>query len=72
MRIFNLIITTKKKQDAFIAAYNETIKNFHRKRSWACVRWVIYSLKELRKNTWDKERVDNTINWLRGEFEVEE
>nr|DAY67484.1 MAG TPA: hypothetical protein [Caudoviricetes sp.] len=30
-----------------------------------------YSLQELRKNTWDVERVDRTINWLKNKFNGE-
>lgn len=33
---------------------------------------VINELQELRKNTWDVERVDRTINWLKDNFEVKD
>ena len=29
---------------------------------------AIHSLQELRKNTWDVERVDRIINWLKNKF----
>lgn len=33
---------------------------------------VIHSLKELRNNIWDVERVDQAINWLKDNFEVQD
>lgn len=71
MKIFNLIITTKKKQDDFIISCMQRLDRVDRMSVWAAVRPVIHSLKELRKNTWDVERVDQAIKWLTDNFEVQ-
>lgn len=42
------------------------------KTTWTAINPVIHSLKELRKNTWDKERVDKAVEWLEINFEVED
>lgn len=64
MKIFNLIITTKKKQ--------QRLDRVDRMSVWAAINPVIYSLQELRNNTWDKDRVDDAIKWLINKFfEVE-
>lgn len=71
MKIFNFIITTKKKQDDFTIACLQRLDRVDRMSVWAAVRPVIHSLKELRKNTWDVERVDQAIKWLTDNFEVQ-
>ena len=70
MRIFNLIITTKKKQDDLIIRCMQRLDRVDRISVWAAINPVIHSLKELRKNTWDVERVDQAIKWLTDNFEV--
>lgn len=50
-------------------AYDNFIK-FKDKCTWAAINPVVHSLEELRNNTWDKERVDHAIKWLRDNFEV--
>ena len=74
MRIFNIIITTKANQrtrelEAFQRGMSEIDKLLN-KTAWTAINPVIQSLKELRKNTWDVERVDQAINWLKDNFEV--
>ena len=71
MKIFNLIITTKKKQDDFAISCMERLARVDRMSVWAAFNPVIHSLKELRKNTWDVERVDQAIKWLTDNFEVQ-
>lgn len=71
MKIFNLIITTKKKQDDFIISCMQRLDRVDRISVWAAINPVIYSLKELRNNTWDKDRVDDAIEWLTNNFKVE-
>jgi hypothetical protein len=64
------IITTMKIQDEFTYACMSRLENqisLHRK---AVANAAIYFLKELRNNTWDVERVDQAINWLKDNFEV--
>jgi UDP-N-acetylglucosamine transferase subunit ALG13 len=74
MKIFNLIITTKKKQEEYMDDHDielaRELDRVDRMSVWAAVRPVIHSLKELRKNTWDVERVDQAIKWLTDNFEV--
>ena len=74
MRIFNIIITTKKKQIEYCAkAFNQgwnACKKVEDDFTWTAINPVIHSLKELRNNTWDVERVDQAINWLKDNFEV--
>lgn len=74
MRIFNLIITTKKKQEEYMDDHDielaRELDRVDRMSVWAAVRPVIHSLKELRKNTWDVERVDQAIKWITDNFEV--
>ena len=74
MKIFNIIITTKAKQNAReLEAFKRgmsAIEKMLNKINWSAINPVIQSLKELRKNTWDVERVDRAINWLKDNFEV--
>ena len=74
MRIFNIIITTKANQrarelEAFKRGW-DACKKLEDDSTWSAINTVIHSLKELRKNTWDVERVDQAINWLKDNFEV--
>lgn len=74
MKIFNIIITTKKKQiEDCVKTFNQgwdACKKLEDDSTWSAINPVIHSLKELRKNTWDVERVDQAINWLKDNFEV--
>lgn len=74
MKIFNIIITTKAKQktrelEAFQRGWN-SCKKLEDDSTWATIIPLIHSLQELRNNTWDVERVDRVINWLKDNFEV--
>ena len=74
LRIFNIIITTKANQrtrefEAFKRGISEIDKMLSR-TTWSAINPVIHSLKELRNNTWDVDRVDQAINWLKDNFEV--
>lgn len=71
MKIFNLIITTKKKQDDFIIGCMQRLERVNRMSVRAAINPVIHSLKELRNNTWDIDRVDGAIKWLTNIFKVE-
>lgn len=74
MKIFNLIIMTNKKLiDEQIKCFNkgwDSSKKVEQDCTWSAINPVIHSLTELRNNTWDVERVDHVINWLRDNFEV--
>ena len=75
MKIFNLIITTKAKQQAReLEAFKQGMSKMDKiinETAWSAINPVIHSLKELRNNTWDVERVDRAINWLKDNFEEE-
>ena len=75
MKIFNLIITTKKKQEEYMDDHDielaRELDRVDRMSVWAAINPVIHSLKELRKNTWDVGRVDKAIKWLTDNFEVQ-
>lgn len=81
MKIFNLIITTKREYDYKISesfvdgftrsrAMNERAEKINDKVIWSAINPVVHSLKELRKNTWDTDRVDHAIEWLKDNFEA--
>ena len=75
MKIFNIIITTKANQqtrelEAFKQGMSKMDKLLN-ETNWSVINPVIHSLKELRNNTWDVERVDRAINWLKNNFEEE-
>lgn len=76
MKIFNLIITTKKTQDYLLRKNHlqgmEDALDIYCQTSCAAIIPVIHSLKELRNNTWDKDRCDKAIKWLIDNFEVKE
>lgn len=74
LRIFNIIITTKANQqarelEAFCQGW-DACKKVEDDSTWSAINPVIHSLKELRNNTWDVDRVDQAINWLKDNFEV--
>lgn len=72
MKIFNIVITTKSKIKFIINKSFDEGKNFSKKMDCAMVNPVIHSLKELRRNTWDIERVDQAIKWLEDNFIIDE
>lgn len=72
MKIFNLIITTEKEQDDLVIGCMQRLERVNRISVWSAINPVIHSLKELRNNTWDVERVDQAINWLKDNFEVQD
>ena len=71
MKIFNLIITTEKEQDDLVIGCMQRLDRVNRISVWAAINPVIHSLKELRNNTWDVERVDQAIERLKDNFEVQ-
>lgn len=78
-RYFPIITTREKQYKQTRKVTSETVKwvmddchRVERKCAWAAINPVISSLKELRKNTWDKDRVDQMIRWLTDNFEYRE
>lgn len=76
MRIFGLVIMTKRKlkeiTDDIYKQGLDDANDIDVQSVWSAINPVIHSLKELRKNTWDVERVDQAINWLKDNFEVQD
>ena len=74
------IITTRWRKNKYAQMVSEsnierairTHKRIEEKTTWAAINPVIHSLGDLRKNTWDKDRVDGAIEWLERNFEVKE
>lgn len=73
MKIFNLIIMTKKKlMDEQIKCFNkgwDSSKKVEQDCTWSAINPVIHSLEELKKNTWDVGRIEYMQKWLRDNFE---
>lgn len=65
-------IITKEQEVAKLLNYNRKITAEIDRINWATIRPVISSLRELRVNTWDKERIDKAIEWLIDNFRLEE
>ena len=63
-------VTNKRNEDRFVLAYMASVDSVNKMVTCSAVNPVIHSLKELRKNTWDVERVDHAIEWLEDNFEV--
>ena len=70
MKIFNLIITTKKEQDDLITSCMNKLKAIDRLSNWSAINPVIHDLEKLRANTWDQDKITHMQNWLRDNFEV--
>lgn len=63
---FHPRITYKAKEDKFILGYLQELDNTYEKRLKVCLDPVIFSLEELKKNTWDKDRVEQMQKWLKS------
>lgn len=74
------IITTRRRKnkyaqmicDSNIESAIRALRRIDEKTTWAAINPVIHLLRELRNNTWDKDRVDRAIEWLQRNFEVKE
>lgn len=76
MRIFNIIITTKKKQElrdkrCFAEGWDRG-KFFINKSNWSAINPVIHSLEELRADTWNQDKITYIQEWLKDNFEVQD
>lgn len=71
MKIFNLIITTKKKQDDLIIGCMQRLDRVDRMSVWATINPVIHSLEELRADTWNQDKITKIQEWLTNNFKVE-
>ena len=61
VKIFNLIITTKKNYEENIAEVVNRSLEIDRRFKWSAIGEVMHSFEELKRNTWDVERV----NWMK-------
>ena len=61
-------VTNKRNEDRFVLACMASADAVNKMVTHSAVNPVIHSLKELRKNTWDVERVDHAIEWLEDNF----
>lgn len=68
---FHPRITYKAKEDKFILGCMYKLDKVNAKHTWAAINPVIYSLNELKKNTWDKSRVEQIQKWLIDNFKVQ-
>lgn len=64
-------ITTRRRQNKFIIDFLMKRERMDKQTTWAAINPVIFSLRELRRNTWDVERVDHAIKWLEDNFRIE-
>lgn len=73
MKIFGLYIYNKEELDKICRdKYSEGIDigiSTQDRLNRLTLNPVVHSLKELRKNTWDVERVDHAIKWLESCYE---
>ena len=74
MKIFNIIITTKKKQElrdkkCFSEGWDRG-KFFINQNNWSAINPVIRSLEELRADTWNQDKITKIQEWLKDNFEV--
>ena len=61
VKIFNLIITTQKNYEENIAEVVNRSLEIDRRFKWSAIGEVMHSFEELKRNTWDVERV----NWMK-------
>ena len=76
MKIFNIIITTKAKQqarelEAFKRGMSAIDKQLN-ETNWSAINPVIHDLESLRANTWDQDKITHIQNWLKNNFEEEQ
>lgn len=74
MKIFGLVIMTKKKFDevnhnSFVDGVN-TAYRLKEKSEWSAINPVIHDLERLRANTWDQDKITHIQEWLKHNFKV--
>lgn len=67
-----IIITTRKKLFSLLVSAGVEQDKINARFAWLAIRPVIFSLEELKKNTWDKDRVEHIQEWLKENFEVKD
>lgn len=71
MKIFNIIITTKKKQDDLVISCMQRLERVDRMSVWSAINPVIHSLEELRADTWNQDKITKIQEWLKNNFCIE-
>lgn len=66
------IFMTRSKLFSLLVSSGVERDKINDKFTWAEIRPVISSLEELKKNTWDKDRVEWIQKYLKDNFEVED
>lgn len=64
------IFMTRSKLFSLLVSSGVEWDKINDKSTWAVIRPVIFSLEELKKNTWDKDRIEHIQQWLKENFEV--
>lgn len=64
------IFMTRRKLFSILVSSDAEQRRVDDRIMWAVIRPVISDLEELKKNTWDKERVERIQQWLKENFEV--
>ena len=64
------ILMTRSKLFSLLTSAGVERDKINDKFTWAAIRPVIFSLEELKKNTWDKDRVEWIQRYLKDNFEV--
>ena len=64
------IFMTRSKLFSLLVSSGVERDKINDKFTWAVIRPVIYDLEELKKNTWDKDRIEHIQQWLKENFEV--
>ena len=66
------ILMTRSKLFSLLTSAGVERDKINNKFAWVAIRPVIFSLEELKKNTWDKERVEWIQRYLKENFEVKD
>ena len=64
------ILMTRSKVFSLLVSQEVELDKINNKIARAAIRPVIFSLEELKKNTWDKDRVEWIQKYLKDNFEV--
>ena len=63
------VLMTKSKLFSLLASAGVEQDKLNDKFTWMVIRPVIFDLEELKKNTWDKDRVEWIQKYLKDNFE---
>lgn len=64
------IFMTRRRLLSILIRHEAAQRDVDHKITWAVIRPVIYNLEELKKNTWDKDRIEFIQQWLKENFEI--